>query len=372
MKRNLKLGLILGIAILMVLPVYARALIILNDLQGCIAPGTIANITASQGATISFVVTSRLPNLLMISNPDAEVATFPSATNGTSTFKWPTGGSDPVAGGTYLAAFEANNGGTEVEYLVVMITIISTGGSPPPAPTETISVSFSNPTTTGTSGAPVSFTASATSSLGGDSFQYNFIWGDGTLQTGFGSASQSHTYNTTTTQTYTVTVQAKCSTHSVSGQASTPITITGSGGSGGGDTGALGSKTNPIKVNKYSIKGGYMPSISPDNSRGYVEIPAYTKWYFEVDPLATTGKSATSVAMGAKFYGGGGLVCQLTQDKITGAYTPEKCGGYTSFMVTFPDNKPYDLDNTKFLFAIDNSGGSGVARDEVGASIFYF
>jgi hypothetical protein len=137
-------------------------------------------------------------------------------------------------------------------------------------------------------------------------------------------------------------------------------------------TGPEGSKTNPIKMSKYSSKGGYIPSISPDNTRGAVSIPPGAKWYFEFDPIEATKKpGATSVAMGAKFYGGGGLVCQLTQNKITGTYTPETCGGYTSFMVTFKDNNPYDLDNTKFLLAIDNSGGTGVAHDEVGASIFF-
>ena len=135
-------------------------------------------------------------------------------------------------------------------------------------------------------------------------------------------------------------------------------------------SGPLGSKTNPIPINKYSSKGGYIPSISPDDSRGAVNIPAYTKWYFEVDPLETTKKSAAFFATGAKFFGGGGLVCKLTQNKSTGAYTPEVCTGYTSYMETFYDNSPYDLDNTRFLFAIDNTAGTAVNNIEIAASVF--
>ena len=72
MKRNFKLGLILGIAILMLLPVYARAQMSLSNLQGV----TVATITATQGDTISFTVTSPSSSpISMITSPEPNVST---------------------------------------------------------------------------------------------------------------------------------------------------------------------------------------------------------------------------------------------------------------------------------------------------------
>jgi hypothetical protein len=243
-----------------------------------------------------------------------------------------------------------------------MITINSTGGSPSPAPTETISTPTITVTPTpGISGQPVNFAASATSSSG-DPLQYNFIWGDGT-STGFGSASTLlHTYNTTTTQTYTVTVQARCPTDNVSAQASRSITITGSGGSGGG--GALGTLTNPYKINKTTTlySNGYIPENATAGSRGAIVIPAGAKVYFEVDPVGI-GTSVGNFKINGKFDAGFGSVCKLTQDRTTGAYSPEVCRGYSAFMEVVP------ISNKKFLYAIDNSLSTGVARDEMWAQI---
>jgi hypothetical protein len=235
--------------------------------------------------------------------------------------------------------------------------IISATSPTPPA--ETITVSFSNPTNTGTSGQSVSFTASAASSLG-DSLQYNFIWGDGT-STGFGSAStQLHTYNTTTTQAYTVIVQAKCPTHSVSGQASTPITITGSGGGGSGS----GTITNPIKLNKTMdmVAKGYMSQSSSDGTMGTVNLPKNTKLYFEVDTFATIGTSASSFGLNTKFYNNTFSVCKVLYDKRTQTpLAPEVCGYPSTYRDLVPDvskGGPNELDNYRYLYGIDNSRGA--------------
>lgn len=132
-------------------------------------------------------------------------------------------------------------------------------------------------------------------------------------------------------------------------------------------SGALGSKTNPIRINKWSTKGFYIPYLSPNDSRGDISVPAGSKWYFEVDPLATTGKSVPSFLFMAKFFSGGGSVCKLTQDKITGSYTREACSGSTIFADSVFDNSPYNINNTKFLYAIDNSGGTISVSDQIWA-----
>jgi hypothetical protein len=280
MKRNLKLGLILGITLLMLLPVYARAQmgLKLQEGSGIVNVGsTVMNLSANQGETISFLITSSLSNPMFtwLASPNG------ATTVDTENFTWTS-----VSAGSYLAVFEGSNG-TQAEQLVVMITISSNSTTPTP-PTETITVSFLNPPTTGTSGLPVSFTASATSSLN-HSLQYNFIWGDGT-STGFVSASaQSHTYSTTATYTYTVIVQAKCPTDNVLAQASTRITISGSGG-GGSETGEIGSRTNPIKLDQPMPKNALWYGYHNNYSSEYI-IPKGSTRYFEVDPIAYTGKT---------------------------------------------------------------------------------
>jgi len=121
-------------------------------------------------------------------------------------------------------------------------------------------------------------------------------------------------------------------------------------------SGPLGSKTNPIPINKPTTKvaGGYIPSTSPDNSRGTYVIRAGQKVYFEVDPAATTGRSVSAFGLQIKFYNQSLPVCKSIQDKTTENYSTEVCrvGGYADIVY---DNIPYKIDNTKFLYAIDNS-----------------
>lgn len=138
-----------------------------------------------------------------------------------------------------------------------------------------------------------------------------------------------------------------------------------------GPSGPLGSKTNPIKINKPTSKilNGYIPSPSPDDSRGSVTIPTGAKAYFEVDPLTTTGRSVDAFGVTVKSYTGGAVVCKLTQDKITGTYSSETCQGYSAFMSNVYDNQPYDIDKTRFLYAIDNSSGGASASDDIWATI---
>jgi hypothetical protein len=136
-------------------------------------------------------------------------------------------------------------------------------------------------------------------------------------------------------------------------------------------SGPSGSRTNPIKISKPTgkIASGYIPSTSPENGRGAVKVPAGQKTYFEVDPLATTGRSVIGFGLSVKFYSGMGAVCNLTQDKATLAYSSETCQGYTSFSHAVYDNQPYEVDNIRFLYAIDNSFGVADVSNEIWATI---
>ncbi len=223
MKRNLKLGLILGITLLMLLPVYARAQMSLNTLQNCTAGGTVANITATQGAVINFVVTSSLSNPQLILDPDPQVAQF---SNGI--FTWNTGGTDPVDPGSYTAVFQASSG-TQVEQLVVMITINSTGDSPPPTtPTKyTLTVN-------------VSPSSAAGSVTGAGSYAAE------TVVTLTASASTGYTFTSWTNVTSSSGTTAYVTMPSSAKIVTAKFTASG----GGGETGEAGSRTNPIKLDQ--------------------------------------------------------------------------------------------------------------------------
>jgi plastocyanin len=183
------------------------------------------------------------------------------------------------------------------------------------------------------------------------------------------------TFTVTTNSGYTASVSAGSLSGStwtisnVTSNLSATITFTYSGGGG-----ASGTKTNPIKINKPTTKvaNGYIPSTSLDNSRGTYVIKAGQKVYFELDPLATTGRSVLAFGLQIKFYNQSLPVCKLIQDKTTGNYSTEVCriGGYADIVY---DNSPYEIDNTKFLYAIDNSSctSSGVCdfTDDIWAEI---
>jgi hypothetical protein len=120
-------------------------------------------------------------------------------------------------------------------------------------------------------------------------------------------------------------------------------------------SGPLGSKTNPIKVNKLQ---GYV--YVPENcSSPEISIPATSKVYFEVDPNGQSFKFFVG------FYSGAGTICKCLQDKITGQFSPEECRGSDSYFDIVLNPSP----TKKFLYAIDNSLSPGVANDKMWVSM---
>jgi hypothetical protein len=138
-----------------------------------------------------------------------------------------------------------------------------------------------------------------------------------------------------------------------------------------GPSGSLGSITNPIKLNKPMgvVYKGYMSQNSPDNTYGTINLPANTKLYFEVDTLETTGISASAFGINTKFYNMAFSVCKSVQNKRTGAYSTEICGYPSAYRDIVYDNDPYDLDNYKYLYGIDNSGGATIFSIDVWVTI---
>jgi hypothetical protein len=255
MRRNFKIGLILGIALLMLVPVYASAQMNLSNPQNCSGGGTVATITATQGDTISFIVTSSLPNLQLIA-PESGMA----LTNGT--FTWNTAGFL----GPYVALFESSNG-TQAQQLVVMIMINapSSGGSPPSNPTLTVNINPSG------AGSVTSITPSGPYTAGTDvtitvSPSANYTFSSWSSNVTSSSGTTAHV----TMPSSNITVTA---------------TFTATGGGGGG----TGSKTNPILLNQTSsvINGGNWGYTL--NSTGTTSVATGTRTYFEFIPSWACG-----------------------------------------------------------------------------------
>jgi len=366
--------------------------ILLSSSTNCTITGP-ASVTASPSATLSFTLVSTTGTFSpIVVDPDPGNTTF---TPGTGVFTWNTGGNPAIPPGSYLAVFEATSG-ANTSQLVVMIKIalqykltLTAGENGDVSPAG---VTYYDPAT------PVQISATAsqgyyfnawnghaqgntnplTVTMSSDkTITATFTQTPPTTYTlttsvspaGGGTVSGGGTYNEGATATVTVlTTTAGYTFSNWSGAASgtsttTTVLMNGAKSVTANFTpppttppsGALGTKTNPYKINKPA--GGlnvYIPENS--SSTGAITIPAGAKWYFVVDPGATIGKFKTT----AKFYGGAGVVCSFTQDKGTGVYSDEVCVGGESYNKVFTI-----LSNKKFLFAIDNIGVTAGANDEM-------
>ena len=130
-------------------------------------------------------------------------------------------------------------------------------------------------------------------------------------------------------------------------------------------TGALGSKTNPIKLNKpmVLVDKGYMSGISPDDTMGGINLPGNTKLYFEVDPLETTGISASSFGLNTKFYNQAFSVCKSLYSKVAKTFSAETWGFPSTYRDIVYDNQPNDLDLYKYLYGVHNDGPANFRID---------
>lgn len=172
MRRNLKMGLILGIALFMLLPVYARAHMDLSLQPGSSTTVTtggslsVASVIANLGDKIIFQVTSPLSGTItfsMIMNPDPRQAPTATFTPANAIFTWDTSSNAPPVG-TYTGVFYADNGIDE-EQLTAVITINpssgGSGGSSPSPPSPPVLSSPSNGATSVSINPTLSWNASS-------------------------------------------------------------------------------------------------------------------------------------------------------------------------------------------------------------------
>lgn len=112
------------------------------------------------------------------------------------------------------------------------------------------------------------------------------------------------------------------------------------------------------------VFNGYTSQDSPMGTMGTVNLAAGKKLYFEIDPVAVTGGPVSAFSARMIFFSGGNIVCKLTQDKSTGAYSSEVCRQFEGYLDVVWNPSA----NTKFLYAIDNRN-SGDANDGIWAVI---
>jgi hypothetical protein len=136
-------------------------------------------------------------------------------------------------------------------------------------------------------------------------------------------------------------------------------------------TGTLGSKTNPLKLNVSTpmVYNGYISQPFNENwawgSVNPVVLPAGGKLWFEVDTLATTGLSATAFGVSSKFWNNTFAIWKCMQDKATDLYGAETLihPGSTGLGQIVYDDTPDDMDDYRYLYAVESSSGSNLTID---------
>ncbi len=133
--------------------------------------------------------------------------------------------------------------------------------------------------------------------------------------------------------------------------------------------GALGTKTNPIPMNQIGGRGTtYFPSVG-----NIVPLRANEKKWFVVDSLAATGRSVTLFTFNFKTYNNSNLVyTKVPQSKATG----QDLGTEVRILGLEPsdtvnNNQPYNLNDIKYLYAIQNNGPATMPSVHPELSVYF-
>jgi hypothetical protein len=214
-------------------------------------------------------------------------------------------------------------------------------------PTETISTPGTpSGTTSGVINTPYTYTTTGATSNLGHTVQYSFNWGDATSSAWSTATSAQKSW--TAAGTYLVTVSARCVTDtgitSVSSALSVAITTTGGG---------LGSKTNPIPLNKVPQAGYLYPSNGGGTSGCQVSVSG--KVYFMLDPSPS---SMTWTRLTIKGYSNTTLKYWKQAQTKAGVDIGGEVSIYNSQgdgMDNEYNGTPYDFSTTRFLYAVEGS-----------------
>ena len=226
------------------------------------------------------------------------------------------------------------------------------------APTETVSTPGTpSGTTNGTVNTTYTYTTTGATSSLSHTVEYRFNWGDGNYSSW--STSMSAPKSWSSASTYSVTVEARCQTHTSISSVSSALSVIISSSVGGG---ALGSKTNPIPMNKYN--GGISFIASTGNQDGFTPIAANLKTWFVVDSAVMAAvTSRTVIRFGFSVQGFNNvdvLYTKVVQDKAGNDLSAEvglqNNTGDAWDQVT--NNQPYNFLTTKFLYSIESPGKS--------------
>ncbi len=120
--------------------------------------------------------------------------------------------------------------------------------------------------------------------------------------------------------------------------------------------GELGTKTNPIKLNKPY--GPVSSGFTYSSSTSMYTLGAGRKVYFEVDPALLKANASAFQMIVNGFNSSSLYIYKAYYDKNTQTYTEDVyytakgCGDYVR------DSTYRDLDSTRFLYRLDNEGAS--------------
>lgn len=132
--------------------------------------------------------------------------------------------------------------------------------------------------------------------------------------------------------------------------------------------GQLGTKTNPIPMNQVGGRGTtYFPSVG-----NIVPLRANEKKWFVVDSLATTGRSVTLFIFNFKTYNNSDLVyTKVPQNKTGQDLGPEVRILGLEPSDTVNNNQPYNLNDIKYLYAIQNNGPATMPSVHPELSVYF-
>jgi len=224
------------------------------------------------------------------------------------------------------------------------------------APTETVSTPGTpSGTTNGTVNTTYTYTTTGATSSLSHTVEYRFNWGDGNYSSW--STSMSAPKSWSSASTYSVTVEARCQTHTSISSVSSALSVIISSSVGGG---ALGSKTNPIPMNKWDGGRGlryYASTATGSPFAASTPLVANVKTWFVVD-TTVTGVAIRNFLFAVQGFNNVDLFyTKVVQDRAGNDLSAEvglqnNTGDTTDTVY----NYTYNFGATKFLYSIESRG----------------
>ncbi len=137
--------------------------------------------------------------------------------------------------------------------------------------------------------------------------------------------------------------------------------------------GELGSRTNPIKLNKLTSKlpSGPGYTFSPDGTGAYSSLTrAGVKVYFEVDPISIDGRSAKQFQYTVKGYNNSKLRFYRVVCPKGGVIPAEDTRIYSNYSMSETVISA-DIDQNRYIYCVESRGDSTSPAPEIYVGIVF-